>query len=110
MKQYVVDQLRYPDYEKLKGFLDQTYGAAAMGSIYWIPLEQDLLSPVQREHEACAPHLAAVELDETRLSVELLVRTRSRVRCNCIAYATAEQRDWLMRQVDGILEQLGVSV
>jgi len=49
MKQYVVDQLRYPDYEKLKGFLDQTYGAAAMGSIYWIPLALELLSPVQRE-------------------------------------------------------------
>jgi hypothetical protein len=81
-----------------------------MGSVYWIPLEQDVLSPVQREHEACAPHLAAVELDETRLSVELLVRTRSRVRCSCIAYATAEQRDWLMRRVDGILERLGISV
>ena len=110
MKQYVVDQLRYPDYEKLKAYFDQTYGAAAMGSVYWIPLEPGLLSPVQREHEACGPHLAAVELDETRLSVELLVRTHSRVRCSCIAYATAEQRDWLMRRVDSILEQLGISV
>jgi hypothetical protein len=110
MKQYVVDQLRYPDYEKLKGFLDQTYGAAAMGSIYWIPLAVELLSPVQREHTACGPHVAAVEIDETRLSVELLVRTLSRVRCNCVAYATAEQRDWLIRRVDDILAQLGISV
>jgi hypothetical protein len=110
MKQYVVDQLRYPDFEKLKAYLDQAYGAAAMGSIYWIPLDRDLLTPVQREHEACGPHLAAVELDETRLSVELLVRTRSRVRCSCIAYATAEQREWLIRRVDDILSQLDISV
>jgi hypothetical protein len=110
MKQYVVDQLRYPDYEKLKGYLDQTYGEASMGSIYWVPLAGDLLSPLQREHAACGPHAAAIELEETRLSVELLVRAPNRLRCACIAYATAEQRDWLIRRVDDILEQLGISV
>ena len=50
MKQYVVDQLRYPDYEKLKGFLDQSYGQAAMGAVYWIALDPDVLSPIQSEH------------------------------------------------------------
>jgi len=110
MKQYVVDQLRYPDYEKLKGCLDQRYGPAEMGSVYWVPLDPELLSPVQREHVACGPHAAAIELEETRLSLELLVRTRRRIRCACIAYATTEQRDWLFRQVDDILDRLGISV
>jgi hypothetical protein len=54
--------------------------------------------------------VAAVELEETRLSIELLVRTRNRIRCNCIAYATPEQRNWLIRRVDDMLEQLGISV
>ena len=110
MKQYVVDQLRYPDYEKLKGFLDQNYGQVAMGAVYWMALDEDVLSPIQREHRECQPHVAAVELEETHLSVELLVRTRQRMRCNCIAYATLEQRDWLIRRVDDILKQLDISV
>jgi hypothetical protein len=110
MKQYVVDQLRYPDFEKLKGYLDQAYGPAAMGSVYWVPVDPDLLSPIQREHSVCGPHAAAIELEETRLSMELLVRARNRVRCACVAYATAEQRQWLIRRVDDILEQLGISV
>jgi hypothetical protein len=110
MKQYVVDQLRYPDYEKLKGFLDQNYGQAAMGAVYWMALGEDVLSPIQREHWECQPHVAAVELEETQLSVELLVRTRQRMRCNCIAYATLEQRDWLIRRVDDILKQLDISI
>ena len=110
MKQYVVDQLRYPDFEKLKGRLDQTCGAAAMGSIYWLPLVPELLSPVQRAHVDCGPHAAAIELEETRLALELLVRTPNRIRCACIAYATPEQRDWLIRQVDEMLDQLGISV
>lgn len=110
MKQYVVDQLRYPDYEKLKALLDQRYGEAVMSAVYWIPLEREVLSPTQLEHRECQPHVAAIELEETRLSMELLVRTRNRIRCNCIAYATEGQRNWLIDIVDRMLEQLGISV
>jgi hypothetical protein len=81
-----------------------------MGSVYWIPLDREILSPTQSEHLECQPHVAAVELAETRLSMELLVRTRSRIRCSCIAYATERQRNWLIHIVDSILEQLGISV
>jgi hypothetical protein len=110
MKQYVVDQLRYPDFEKIKAFLDQTYGAAALEGVYWIPIEEKLLTAVQVEHRDCQPHVVAVELSETRLSLELLVRTRSRVRCTCIAYATDPQRNYMIQLVDRMLEQLDVSV
>jgi hypothetical protein len=110
MKQYVVDQLRYTDYEKLKGFMDQAYGEAVMGGIYWIPLDEGLLKPVQAEHRQCQPFAAAVELQETRLSMELLVRTRNRIRCDCIAYADLPQRNWLIAVVDRMLEQLEISV
>jgi len=110
MKQYVVDQLRYHDYEKLKALLDQRYGKSVMGAIYWIPLEREVLSPTQCEHQECQPHVAAVELEETRLSMELLVRTRNRIRCSCIAYATEGQRNWLIHTVDRMLEQLGISI
>jgi hypothetical protein len=110
MKQYVVDQLRYPDHQKLKAFLDQTYGEARMEGIYWIPLGEDLLAPIQAEHRECQPFAAALELQETRLSLELLVRTQSRIRCGCIAYANDQQRNWLIHLVDRMLERLDVSV
>ena len=42
--------------------------------------------------------------------MELLVRTQNRIRCECIAYATDEQRNWLIRLVDDMLAQLGISV
>jgi hypothetical protein len=110
MKQYVVDQLRYPDYEKLKAFLDHTYGEAPIGQVYWVPVDPGLLTPVQNEHKNCQPHVAAVELQEDRVSMELLVRTLSRIRCACIAYATEEQRTWLIRLLDRMLMQLNISV
>jgi hypothetical protein len=108
MKQYVVDELRWGDYEKLKAYLDQTYGEAAVGGIYWVPIETELLAPVQSGHTECQPFYAALELQKDRLSMELLVRTQQRIRCDCIAYATASQRERLIRLVDRMIEQLEI--
>jgi hypothetical protein len=110
MKQYVVDQLRFADYEKISQCLDQRFGPASMGGVYWIPLEPVQLSATQSAHVDCQPFCAALELCEERLSLELLIRTRQRIRCDCIAYATEEQRRWLIHMVDDMLLQLGISV
>lgn len=110
MKQYVVDQLRFPDYEKLKAYLDQNFGPASVGRIYWVPVDGETLNPVQAEHRDCQPFFAAVELQADQLSLELLVRTKNRIRCNCIGYATESQRNRLIRIVDDMLEQLGIVV
>jgi hypothetical protein len=109
MKQYVVDQLRYHDYEKLKGYLDQRFGPAEMGNVFWIPLPTGRLAPVQAEHLECQPFFAAIELLEDRLCLELLVRTRQRIRCDCIAYATETQRNDLIRMVDDMLAELEIT-
>jgi hypothetical protein len=110
MKQYVVDQLRFPDHEKLRACLDQDFGAADMGQIYWVPLDGETLTPVQAEHLDCQPFFAALELHAGHLSLELLVRTKNCIRCDCIGYATEVQRNLLIRRVDDMLAQLGIVV
>lgn len=108
MKQYVIDALRYPDYEKLKAYLDETLGQPEIGGLYWIPLDPSLYSDVQIAHADCAPFFMALELEEARLSGELLVRTRNRIRCDCIHYADKRQRDWLIQQMEEIFEKLAI--
>ncbi len=112
MKQYVIDQLRFEDFNRLKEHLDAHLQGSSIEGIYWIPLTQEiLLSPIQAEHEACKPFYFALELVlPDRLSCELLVRTQTRMRCACIRYATKEQRSWLMDTVDAILEKLEISI
>ncbi len=109
MKQYVIDELRLEDYEKVKSWLDENCEASALGGLYWICLEDGLLSDLQASHEECRPHYFSLELEEGRLSCELLVRTRTNLRCNCTAYATSAQRIWLMEYMDGMLETIGVN-
>jgi hypothetical protein len=110
MKQYLVDELRVVDYTRLKACLDGRFAVPNYASLYWVPVEPKLYSPVQKEHSECQPFYFALELQPQRLACELLVRSRQHIRCQCIQYATEEQRNWLIQMVDGILEQLGISV
>jgi hypothetical protein len=109
MKQYVVDEIRPGERQTLKSYLDERFGDPAMDGIYWIPVEEDLLSETQRQHRDCRPFYFALELGSDALACELLVRTRERVRCACIAYATEKQRNWLIRVVDAMFEKLDIT-
>ncbi|MCG6892468.1 MAG: hypothetical protein LJE65_02580 [Desulfobacteraceae bacterium] len=108
MKQYVIDELRPGDYQRLKRYLDARLEKSSMGGLYWLFLGDDVLSETQSEHESCRPHYFALELEPHRLCCELLVRSQQRIRCHCIAYATQEQRDWLVHQIDSIFEHLDI--
>ncbi|MEW5735853.1 MAG: hypothetical protein AB1921_13425 [Thermodesulfobacteriota bacterium] len=110
MKQIVVDQLRPGDRDRIEELLTRRFGESPLPGIYWVPLPEDALSPVQEEHPDCAPFVIALEVSETALSCELLVRSRQRMRCSCVAYATEGQVLYLLRLLDGLLGELGIAV
>jgi hypothetical protein len=109
MKQYVIDELRPQDHQKLKSYLDEKLEKSALDGLYWLSLGDEHLSEIQAAHESCRPFYFALELEPHRLCCELLVRTQQRVRCNCIHYATQTQRDWLIHQVDVIFDHLDIT-
>ena len=109
MKQYIIDELRPEDHKALKKYLDEEFGPAAMDSIYWIPVDTDLLTDVQLQHKECRPHYLALDLGPGRIACELLVRTKNRMRCDCIQYATEQQRNWLIELVDNMFNRLGIA-
>jgi hypothetical protein len=108
MKQYVVDELRPQDYLKLKAYLEDSFGSSVIEGIYWIALEDRILTDVQLAHDSCRPHYFALDLSEDRLACELLVRTQARMRCDCMGYATETQRNWLIRLIDGMFRELEI--
>ena len=108
MKQYRIDELRPQDYEKIKGYLDEHFGSPHMGSVYWIPLDTDLLDEVQTAHIECQPFYFAVVLEPTVISFELLIRTRTRMRCDCIRYVNGRQREYIIGFADSVFERLKI--
>lgn len=110
MKQYVIDELKPQESDTIGDYLAQHAQPAGVDGLYWLPIAEELLSEEQLAHEACKPFAFALELLRDRLVCELLVRTRSRVRCSCIAYANHNQREWLIETIDAILDKLGINV
>ncbi|MCG8635947.1 MAG: hypothetical protein MI863_19100 [Desulfobacterales bacterium] len=110
MKQYVIDGLTLKDYTALKEYLDKYLESATIGGIYWLELDRDILTPEQAEHTDCSPHVFALMLEESYLSCELLVRIKTNIKCDCMGYATKQQRDWLVDWADAVLEKLSISV
>ena len=108
MKKYVIDELRPADYKALKTYLDEQYGPAAMDGVYWIPVAADKLTDIQSAHTECRPQYFAVDLDGNRLACEFLVRSKNRVRCDCIDFATENRRNWLIGLIDHIFDRLHI--
>jgi len=108
MKQYVIDELRPSDHEKIKAYMDDHFGPVSLKGIYWIPIEEKQLAGAQIEHVSCRPFFFSVELEPHRLACEFLVRTRNRIRCDCIQYATEQQRNWLIERMDAIFDTLEI--
>ena len=109
MKQYVVDELRPEDYAALKKYMDEQFGPVEMDRIYWLAVEADWLTDIQRQHKDCHPHYLALDLEPGRLACELLVRTKNRMRCDCIQYATVNQRNWLIELIDNMFSRLEIA-
>jgi hypothetical protein len=108
MKQYIIDELRPEDQEKIKQYLDDHFGPVEMGTLYWIPLDPSLYSETQATHSNCHPLYFVVQLRASALVAELLVRTKNSIRCDCICYANNDQFMWLMHYVDSIFERLEI--
>jgi hypothetical protein len=108
MKQYVIDEIRPQDHEAIKTYLKRNFVPSTVEGIYWIPLDQALFTKIQAEHVACQPLYFAVALEKNLIAFELLVRTKNKVRCECMGYATKEQRNWLMACADAMFERLNI--
>jgi hypothetical protein len=110
MKQYVIDELRAADYEKIKSYLDAHVGFSSLEGLYRIYLTEKQLSQIQQTHLNCQPFYFALELDRHQLSCELLVRSAKIIRCSCIGYASKEQHNWLINWIDTMLNEIEIVV
>jgi len=108
MKQYVIDQLRGPDHDLVLDFLGRNATGTVFGEIFWVDLPKNLYSEIQQEHLQCQPYYFAVNLAPAQVDFELLIRSRQVLRCNCIAYANAMQREYIIRFADDMLDQLNI--
>ncbi len=108
MKQYVIDEIRLEDYSRIRDYLKDNYKCSSIDNLYWIQLQYDILSGIQKQHEDCSPFHFSISLKENSLSCELLIRSTNRLNCPCITYANTKQINWIIKLVDSIFKQLDI--
>lgn len=109
MRSYRIEDLTEKDVAALRTRLEALELHSGMDDMYWLPVGEQHLSAVQHEHAAqCGPYAMALELTEDALHLELLVRARNKLRCECVHYASPELEAHMMRYVDDTLRQLNI--
>ena len=108
MRQYQLDEISRNDIPRVREYLDEHAIAAGVADIWWVDLQEDLLSPEQFDHRDCRPFRFAVEVGDDFVRFELLIRSRQTMRCACIGYATRQQRDFILAFADRLVEELAL--
>ena len=111
MRQYTVTELSEKDIETIEKALREKKLQASIDHLFWIPVPDDLLTPLQKEHATtCGPHVMALEVMRSSLNLEFLVRARNKIRCDCITYADDRLMLAMIHRVNDFLSGLGISV
>ena len=106
MRQFVIDELSPMERDNIDSYLKRSIKLGPMIGLYWIQLPNDLLSPIQQEHnEEHGPYHLAVELTNTAVKFEFLVRSQVNLHCHCIAHATSVQRQFILDFIDTMVEE-----
>jgi len=108
MLQFVIDELNPPKREKAAAYLQEKCLAGPIADIYWLQVPQDILSTEQESHTSCAPFYFSMELLDTSIHFELLIRSSSNLHCSCISYTTPEQRNFILQFIDTMTESLAL--
>jgi hypothetical protein len=106
MRQYVIDEIRKAEMERVRPYLVERTQTTGMTDIFWLALPEDLLSPGQWEHPDCGPFYLAIEVGQDFVKFEFLVRARNKFRCDCIQYATPDQEAFLLQFAHTLIDDL----
>lgn len=109
MRNYLLEDIYDEDLTKIVEALKELELAGPIEDIFYLPLPEELLHDVQKDHASeCGPYFMALEVMENCLKVELLVRAQNKIRCECVSYATPEQRNHMLDYIDQFIIDLGV--
>ncbi len=105
MRQFVIDELSPMERDNIDSYLKRNLTPDPIVGLYWIVLPPHLYSDVQQSHKDHGPFQIAIELDPQSIRIELLVRSQGHLHCNCTAYATTLQRQFVLDFIDTMLKE-----
>lgn len=108
MRSFLIEDITPEDMDKLDAWLTEQE-LKSIDHLYHFHLPPKLLAPMQEEHAPeCGPYYMAVETGRDWIKLELLVRAKKILRCDCMAYATPEQQSYMIGYLENLLKDLQI--
>ncbi len=109
MRMYTIEQLTEADTEGLRTYLDDMDLRSSIEDVYWLPVPESLLTPIQSEHrEKCGPYCMALEVENQAVRLELLIRGLGCISCRCLSFASVDLRNLMIAYLEDILSELKI--
>ncbi|CCO24552.1 hypothetical protein [Maridesulfovibrio hydrothermalis] len=109
MRNYLLEDIYEEDLVKITDALKELGFAGPIEDIFYLPIPEHLLDDIQKEHfDECGSYFMALEVLENGLKIELLVRAKGRIRCDCVRYATNAQRNYMLDYMDKFIADLKI--
>jgi hypothetical protein len=108
VRAYLIDEISSSDVERARHYLHQHAEISAVEDLFWLELPRDLLRGIHLAHLQCQPYCVAIELGRHFVRFELLVRSRANHRCGCSRYAEPEQREFVIRFAEALIQELSI--
>jgi hypothetical protein len=111
VRSYIIEEINSSDMTVLVESISQKAYKSPVEGLFWFILPEHLLSGKQKEHlDECGPYYLALEAGKNWLKLELLVRCEEKIRCDCICYASPQQREFMINFLDQLIRNQDVRV
>jgi hypothetical protein len=108
MQSIILEDLTPAQIAAIRPWLSAATQPGPLPGIFWLIMPRELLSTQQGSHYAsCGEYYLAVVMDEHRgsLRLELLVRARNNLHCECMAMSSQAQREFALNFWDRLMRE-----
>lgn len=108
MRQLLYDELSQGDISAITEWLEKSADASSMEGLFWVDLSEDLLDPEQFTCKDDQPFCFAVEVGDSWVKFEFLIRSRTNFKSDQMRYANRPQIEFIMDLAEGMAGQLDI--
>jgi hypothetical protein len=108
MRSFYIDELSEEDVINIRLLFEKKALSSQIEDIWWIEIPLDLLTVPQRKQQDLYPFVFTVELGDSWLKVEFLIRSLKTLNQEWQAFCTPTQRQYILSFVDTLIDDLEI--
>lgn len=108
MRSFYIDELSEVEVIKIRLHFEKKALSSQIEDIWWVEIPLDLLTVSQRRQKDLRPFVFTVELGESWLKIEFLIRSLKTLNREWQAFCSPTQRQYILSFVDTLIDDLEI--